>query len=274
MASSGSTNRFKAAIAAEDVPLFFVGWILLGLMTTSVYDAITSRIGKGYPALLAIFALSGLVLWGIFSLLGWIFRRRLARQSHVVLEKDKEAQAHRVLIVLVGPGQGRPHESAVEWHISPLNGPARLEHCWYVYTPEALANARAMEDHFRPNVRFHPVELASANDAPSAYLSVLEAIDQVSRAQITPPVGEDDVVVDITGGTKSMTAGAVLACRDRAVGMQYMLAAYTPGGTLKKGPGDKVESKAMKVDLNRVEGGTVDTEAEAQSNPAVVVTGA
>ncbi len=62
------------------------------------------------------------------------------------------------------------------------------------------------------------VPLDSAFALPAAYRAVLRAFDQAGDVL-------DQVIVDITGSTKRMSAGAVLACREGGVPMQYVLAA-------------------------------------------------
>lgn len=247
MHSGSSTNWVKAVFAGEVKWLFFLSWILLGVITTSVYDAITSWLGKSYPALATIVALSGVILFGIFILLGRILPGRLARQGQVEVEEDKAATAHRALVVLVGPGAGRPHISALSFQRDSAPG-ARLERCWYLQTPEARQEGLELQARFA-DVNPTPIPISSDHDLTAAYAGTLEAIDQVLRAQLTPPLTKDDVIVDITGGTKPMTAGATLACVERGVAIQYMYSLRNEKGELIKDHQGNTRSVAMKVEL-------------------------
>jgi hypothetical protein len=247
MHSGSSTNWVKAVFAGEVKWLFFLSWILLGVITTSVYDALTTWLGKSYAALATIIALSGVILFGTFILLGRILPRRLARQGQVQVEEDKAATAHRALVVLVGPGAGRPHISAVSFQRDTAPG-ARLERCWYLQTPEARQEGLELQARFA-DVNPTPIPVSSDHDLTQAYAGTLEAIDQALRAQLAPMLTKEDVIVDITGGTKPMTAGATLACMERGVALQYMYSLRNEKGELIKDHQGNAQSVAMKVEL-------------------------
>lgn len=228
--------------------LFLLGWLMLGLMTTSPYDIITQALGKTYLRLALLFVVAFLVLLIIFFALDRFIRRRIA-DAAVPIEPDRRAEGHRALVVLVGPGGGRPHESAVAYHRAEENG-AALRVCWYIYTPEARQAGLALEQGAAGAVHFHPIPIPGETDARAAYRGVSEALDAATSAAITPPLTEADLIVDITGGTKPMTAGAVVACAERGVALQYMYSPRNERGEIIAGR----RAVAMKVELARADG--------------------
>jgi hypothetical protein len=67
--------------------------------------------------------------------------------------------------------------------------------------------------------------------------------DILARASQRP--GAHPIIVDITGGTKPMTAGAVLACRNQGLPMQYMQTHFINGR-----PDPSAQPQAIKVELH------------------------
>ncbi|MDP9378883.1 MAG: hypothetical protein M3Q29_01805 [Chloroflexota bacterium] len=72
----------------------------------------------------------------------------------------------------------------------------------------------------------------------------------MKRTRLSRRLAEGDLIVDITGGTKPMTAGAVLACREQGVAVQYMYAQRDPvTGELLRDRDDKVGLVALRLPL-------------------------
>ncbi len=144
------SNLIKQMFSGEVVLPFFVGWILLGLMTSAGYSLLTYAFGDRWPVFAAIFVLSGVVLFCIYLVLERHLRRSLSVEVSAQIGEDTMAASHRALVVLVGPGSdGSPkptHVSAVEYQLKPeVQGPP-LEHVWYVYTPESEAAGRLLRE--------------------------------------------------------------------------------------------------------------------------------
>lgn len=254
MRHHNSSNLFARLFTGENRWLFLIASILLTGVTTAAYDAVLSVFGDSLLVLVGIAVVSGVVLWVIVRIWGARIQRSLQHPSQVYVEKDRKAPKQRALVVFVGPGPDKPHLSAVEHHYHGDEAGVRLEYFWYVYTREAAFRNQELLAKF-PNATAHPVRLRHADDVPSAYDAVLAAIDGALRLQAEPPLAETDLIVDITGGTKSMTAGAVLACRERSVSVQYMLGQRDGEGKLIRDRDGRVRSDAMKVELIRATGG-------------------
>lgn len=127
------------------------------------------------------------------------------------------------LIVLVSPRRADERlgelsaYAAIEFHR------ARLQHCWMIASSGeggSFATAQQLAQHFGH------YNLASSiwQVVDAASIAETFALADWLYTQRLPAcgLGEAEVIADITGGTKPMTAGMVLACgRQRA--MQYML---------------------------------------------------
>ncbi len=138
---------------------------------------------------------------------------RLARRPHRVIpgfDRERRAPPHAGLVLLLSPVGPEVPLIAIEHH---LTGEAetRLKHCWVLITADAQAayeKLRARIDELRYPVVIHPYHL-QATTVEATYF----AVDHVYTALVAQ---EDllpgQVICDITGGLKQMSAGMVLAC--------------------------------------------------------------
>jgi hypothetical protein len=125
-----------------------------------------------------------------------------------------------------------PVLAALEWHLAQ----GVLRDCWTIGSPDAPESAgKATHDgsawlgvvlqrwfeHAHPEARgkvtFHPTIAVPPRD----YLALGQAVDRTfERAPYKP----EHVICDITGGQKTMSIGAALACIEEGRTMQYMMA--------------------------------------------------
>jgi hypothetical protein len=124
---------------------------------------------------------------------------------------------HKGLILLVSPGKPDLAEKIIDHHASVL------QQVWLLATPESRPVAfqiKAYCEEKIPGIRVHPIDGNLVKDADPR--STWERVNAI-YAQGSLPAG--DVVADITGGTKPMTAGMALACLGPDRVMEYL---YTP----------------------------------------------
>ena len=230
-------NDFFAQFFNSRAPLFFIiGSILLGVIGNGVYSLLTLWVGASPFRIFAITVGAAFILpfvW--YSLRAAIAAFRLQRQPGVPIEQPIDPQ--QGLIVLVGLGQGDLEEQVMAHHI---RQPPALRYCWLI----ASDAVRAQQKHTRlqhwlgeRNVLCDTLAIGDANQAQMTYDAVRSALAEATRRFGSA------VVVDITGGTKPMTAGAVLACRDADAAMQYMVSTRDEHGQ-PRGP-----SAAMQVEF-------------------------
>jgi hypothetical protein len=140
--------------------------------------------------------------------------------NHLALEPPPAAQG---LILLVSPR--RPNEAlhelsnyhAIEYHR------ATLRACWLIATAGpsgSLATAEALASHFGAyQLQCTICPIANGADAAETLARVAAIYTQIADDGALQAA---EVLADITGGSKAMTAGVALAC-GTAHHMQYML---------------------------------------------------
>ncbi|MGD9099610.1 MAG: hypothetical protein PVF45_03955 [Anaerolineae bacterium] len=133
---------------------------------------------------------------------------------------------HRGLIVLVGTG--RPGEdpmrqsagAAIVYHVAG-GQEAGLEKCWLVATTGekgSLPIARQLEEECQAqNVEARIETVADRFSVQESY----DLVRRIYQEALAEGLAEDDLIADFTGGVKPMSAGMILACRERRP-MQYM----------------------------------------------------
>lgn len=141
---------------------------------------------------------------------------------------------HPGLIWLLSPGNPEPLLKVMRHHTDPdAQSDQRLRHCWLI-----LSDHPAMENTFASlpeemarwgihDVALHPVylPLTGIEHTYRAVRHIYE--DEVAACGLRP----DQVVTDLTGGLKIMTAGALMACLPRsgpAGPIEYLLSQRDP----------------------------------------------
>jgi len=188
-----------------------------------------------YLITLLLNLLSGLILvWlGLYSVvaaalvlilifLQWLAGRRMRRFRRIRVT-TASVQPRRGLIVLVSVGPPpTAAEEAIRAHLE------RLEYCWLIVGPgegegspqeNAKRIIREYSQYKGRQIHFKQEELNNP-DNPEAVYYLVQRIYTEARDY---GLSEADLIADYTGGTKSMTAGMVLACATREDrDMQYM----------------------------------------------------
>lgn len=151
------------------------------------------------------------------------------RNIRLRITEEQRTNQRRGLILLIGPQKGAS-PSTIEYHL-PV-----LQHCWLIGTHQSLITAEQLA-HSYPSVVCHWGEgpyLVNPDEITSTYKSVSHILE-IERQKAGIEISE--VIADITGGLKPMTAGLTLACIDHKCNMQYMKAPrdasgiIVPGGT-------------------------------------------
>ncbi|MEZ4518738.1 MAG: hypothetical protein R3C44_18625 [Chloroflexota bacterium] len=219
--------------------LFVLGIIVLSLFSAAIYDLAKEWLTTP----IAILLLSiGLLIFLLIVNQAWV---RFVRPK---LESTPEIKPRPGLLVLVS--QGRFSESpalgAVRYHYKGEKNEREmptLKHCWLVTSPRepekeddplkdpplgepyltAWENTLKLQGFLQQNggvqVVVHIVEV-DPNDAEDVYEKVTAAMKQAERLGLS----DRQIVADITGGTKVMTAGMTLAAVAAGGAVEYMVA--------------------------------------------------
>jgi hypothetical protein len=129
-----------------------------------------------------------------------------------VREEDRPEQALG-LILLIGIYKSSA-PSAIEYHLP------KLRYCWLMTSSEGVKTAQALARSY-PNVEFYWGDnyIISQDDVISSYRVSSNILNRdLSKIGLE----KASLMADITGGTKPMTAGLVLACSQNKLSMQYM----------------------------------------------------
>lgn len=165
------------------------------------------------------------------------------------------------------PGKITPAEIAVRHHWR--QGRGKLRYCWLICTPDALEATRAFLAKLQQDCideRFH-CEIYDQTNRPlppitqvgtSLHIRLIvldpryihdpnhirQLLDELyDEANQQTGLTAPEIVADYTGGTKSMTAGMVLACTEPNRPLQYLVSQYGSKGEI-------VDSQLMQVILS------------------------
>jgi hypothetical protein len=106
-----------------------------------------------------------------------------------------------------------------------------LTHVWVIQTPEVVESERLgvltthAHEHGLPNLAFHACDIDSGS-LEHTHQKVLEIFRTKIAAHGLQP---GEVVADITGGTKTMSAGMVLACLIEGYPLAYTTSQFQGG---------------------------------------------
>lgn len=113
---------------------------------------------------------------------------------------------------------------AIDYHT------AALKDLWLIVTPEMESAANDLRELARQNqVNCHTEELTEPFDANACYHLVKRIYEEQVLALNLP---RSAVIADMTGGTKPMTAGMVLACSNLGARLEHVPAYFADGKAL------------------------------------------
>lgn len=202
--------------------LLIVGSIVLAVLGDGAYDLLLGWLGRTPETIGGVTVGSILIL--VFVLTGFrLVLRARQRSPGTKLLPDEVANSHAGLVLFVGAGtldQGS-EKPAIDHHLKE----DQLRHCWLIEAPESGRKSRLLKDYLEDhNVCIHSIPLPHGYQARLAYTAIRQALLEAAQIADAQPV-----IVDITAGARSVTAGAVLACRDHQVPMEYVLGTYING---------------------------------------------
>jgi hypothetical protein len=205
-----------AGPSLELLGAFALGLLVVGLLGDVTYDLLTAP-ADSLPIAWRPTA-AALILTGLAYLLYRLDRRRL-RTVRAVVDESRLAPPHAGLIWLFGPGQFEHLIFALEHHQK--DGGAQ---CWLVMQ-EGIAPVKERFGELSQRLaetglttRLHPVYVKQP-DVQAAYQAVQNVFEREAAEEGLTP---DQVIADITGGTKPLTAGMVLAALTAGGALEYV----------------------------------------------------
>jgi len=201
-------------LVEEGVPWFLpvMGTVILSLLVSFLFELL--RVYSGLWAVALFLAL--LLLVGVIFIAAYDYhvRRVLRARSYELTDRPSPPQCEG-LVILVGARQVL--ERAIEYHLP------RLKHCWMISTPEFLKIAAQVQEKYKGRLQFHLLEIANEYDTDGCFDLVKEIF---SVGAMRHGLAPEQLIADITGGTKPMTAAMVVACLDGGYAIEHIPAQF------------------------------------------------
>lgn len=239
------TQALRSVLEPGPAPVLFVlGVVALGLITNAMYDALKASLGPFSIIVVAALLLAALVI------VAWLWRKLVRPKLKV-----SEMRPRRGLVALVSKGQltDIPAATAIDYHYQDGHGP--LQYCWLITSakppeegpiPSAWQNAQGLKSKYQGRLRaIEVIEIKETfpDDPEGVFKATETAFNRARRRRLR----RKEIVADITGGTKLMTTGMVLACTALNGEVEYLM----PLGLTADGRADASKGAVPKrVDLS------------------------
>lgn len=215
--------------------LYLVGSVyLFGLSSEVFSDLILNELGQKieeqwrWAFKVVVFIVALLVLSAVTNLSN-IYERFTQKSKRPQLEnvyKLDPNQTSKGLMVIasIGPGISSA-KAAIAHHWQ--DGNANLKHCWIISAGQgSLDSARDLaasliKEGLASECLHYDEWNMSASDADNP-LKMFELVNRIYQDASGKGLKENEVTADYTGGTKSMTAGMVLACTTPQRELQFI----------------------------------------------------
>ena len=206
-----------AGPSPELLTAFALGLLVVGLLGDVTYSLLTAPADSLTTAWRPVAA--ALVLTGLAYLLYRRDRRR-GRTVRAIVDESRLAPPHAGLIWLFGPGPFEHLLFALNHHRK--GGGAA--HCWLVMQEDfppvrkrfGELSRRLAEEGMTTQI--HPVYVKQP-DVHAAYQAVRAVFEREAAEEGLRP---DQIIADITGGTKPLTTGMVLAALTTGGALEYV----------------------------------------------------
>ncbi len=203
--------------------LFLAAAVLLGAVGNALYDVL--QLAFATPLAVLLLIVSALVaITGLYWLYGYLVGREVEME---------DVAPHRALIALVSNGapETNPAWVAMRYHLGEDGaGPAALTYCYLVAdrpAPEGTcesptsswSNALQIKEALKERLLFCEVIPVRAEDCED----IKRQCDRAYRLlRAIPGLRRDDIIADLTGGTKRMTIGMVLSAMETGCELEYL----------------------------------------------------
>ena len=214
-----------AGPSPELLGAFALGLLVVGLLGDVTYNLLTAP-AESFPLAWRPVA-AAMTLTGLAYLLYRLDQRR-ERVVQAVVDESRLSPPHAGLVWLFGPGRFDHLVSALKHH-QQSGGAA---HCWLVMQENfppvkkrfGELSQRLAEE--KLSTRLHLVYVEQP-DVQAAYEAVRAVFEREAAEEGLSP---EQIIADITGGTKPMTAGMVLAALTTGRALEYVESKRDPDG--------------------------------------------
>jgi hypothetical protein len=219
-------NFLKAFLHVAELTPEFIGVIILGLFAVNLSGSLVFELLTD-PRRELIRPFLALVLITALAVFLYHRNRRRYRSLHVAFDETRLAPTRAGIIWLFGPARFDHLLFALEHH----HKEGGALHCWLV-----MQNTQAVKKNYSEflkhlnekglNTQVHPVYITQP-EAGEAYHAVRKILEEEAPKMGLKP---EDVIADITGGFKPLTAGMILAALTVGCDLEYVETERTPEG--------------------------------------------
>jgi hypothetical protein len=217
--------RILLTLGSGESPWLIVAFVL-GVTALSVFSNLVFSLSANWGSLTWAAALR--VLLAVMVIVGlaygaYRYDLRSAWQPHTIqasFDEKSIAAAHAGLVWLLSPGSLELPLFALRHHMGGMLG-ERLQHCWLLISPDAQDTYERLAlrvQELRYEVQLHPIPLMEVN-IEATYRAV-ESVYSIEAQEAG--LKETQIIADLTGGLKPMTAGMVLACLPYGRALEYI----------------------------------------------------
>jgi len=214
----------------ETIVAFVSGLLLFGLVTNLLSDFL-----KGNFLTPGILLSNAVAIAILFAIAFYSYRRLVTKLQSVAFYVEENTPAppqRRGLVWILTPSGTRHTMVAIRHHYGnggQING---LQHCWLIQQRgnDKVLNERHILEKELLNegieIKLHTVQVGELS-VKAAYDSLVQLVENDLAAH---KVTRNNVVVDITGGTKPMTAGLILGALSTDCLLEYVESDRDPEG--------------------------------------------
>jgi hypothetical protein len=213
--------------------LFIIGTAALTVAITVIYDTAKEALGLWGAWILAAILLIVAVAIMIYQTV------RRAAVGRVGINEGLRPERRRGLIVLVSSHKATA-PAAIEYHLDEET----LQVLWLIASSQTLAVAGELAERYRGRINaicWGEDYRVDPDRVEYTYNLVQRIFEQESLDRKLAP---QEIIADITGGMKPMTAGMALACLAHNRDMQYMVSVRDESGE----PRRDVPPEPVKID--------------------------
>jgi hypothetical protein len=205
----------------RNIWLFLLGTICLAIIGEGSFNLLEGVLREGWGFLVGdegrthVLAATIAIVVLVFLVFAIQVRLRVLQRLHMQTVKPEvmPISPHPGVILLVSVRRDSAEQAIITHHLQ------ELRCCWLITSQEAQAQGEKLAVSLEQrDIDARRVHLADVHSIEPAYDAVRYAIQD---ARQIPKIG-DQVVVDITGATKLASVGAVLACLDEGVTVEYV----------------------------------------------------
>ncbi len=197
------------------------GFVVTAILIAAAVNILTSIIvGMVGPIwAVGIMVTAGLLTLAYANWSAYRFRQRLIEGERIIGDKPHPVVRPGLIVMVTKAPTAR---KAIDYH-QPV-----LKHLWLIITPEMRDAANQLRTYAESlQISCHPLDLDQEYDPSRCYHLVRHTYEVDAGAC---KLERSEIIADMTGGTKPMTAGMVLACSDLNVPLQHVPTRFVGGG--------------------------------------------